>query len=164
VTGVVPGRTTDDDRDTDVEPSIYVMVVSLTVSTLPSSCWMVRIRVDMDCCCWLGRERGFSSSSSPDNGAHVGIPEPFDFTLDGDLPLVVGGADMGGLDELEVRGVWVLVVAAAGDGDTFDDLDLVGEPLPGVAGTVKNVVVLTFPGLRATFFLGGDAGEGELAH
>jgi hypothetical protein len=51
VTGVVPGRTTDDDRDTDVEPSMYVMVVSLTVSTLPSSCWLVRIRVDKDCCC-----------------------------------------------------------------------------------------------------------------
>ena len=52
---------------------------------------------------------------------------------------------------------------AAGDGDTFDDLDFVGET-PGVAGTVKNVVVFTLPGLRATFFRGGDAGEGELAH
>jgi hypothetical protein len=46
-----PGRETDDDLLMEVEPSMNVMVVSVTVSIAPSSCVMVRVDDDMDCGC-----------------------------------------------------------------------------------------------------------------
>jgi hypothetical protein len=50
---LLPGRTAEDDRFVDVDPSGYVTVVSVTVSTVPSSWWTIRVEDDMDsgCCC-----------------------------------------------------------------------------------------------------------------